>query len=252
MTNAQELYELVDQLREVVEAANEARHWANDSQFAQSYKQLAEAAAAAFPDDPVIGQLQISIPSEFDTLIRGDPSCLTTWVRMQVGRLAIRLSQHARRQAGPARTIVDLDLAFMQDDVLRNITASDFTEAQRCYYADSPKAAALLFGAALEGMLLDVLRRPDIEEDERFSAFLRQNNRRRIVWSRASLHLLLNLAEALRLIRPTTARLATSVVDFRNTVHPAAEAHSGSRSTVREANILLQVVELVATDLQST
>ena len=174
MTTAQDLFELVDDLRSHVEEAAKNQKWINDEQFAKSYKQLALEAGAAFGDDPVIGELQVSIPPEIDALIHKDPSCLTTWLRMQLGRLAIRLAQHARRTQPFETEIADLDLSFMVDGELRNVVANDFSEAQRAYYSGSPKAAAILCGSVIEGMLLDVLQRSEVEEDERFAAFLRR------------------------------------------------------------------------------
>ena len=252
MTNpAQELFELVDDLRTQVNEAFENQKWANDQQFAESYKRLAVQAGYAFPSDPAIVELQVSIPSELDVLIQRDASCLTTWVRMQLGQLAIRLSQHARKSAGPERTLIDLDLAFMQDDQLRNIVVNDFTEAQRAYYADAPKSAALLCGAVIEGMLLDVLRRPEVEEDEHFIAFLKERNWKEINWDQTSLTVFLGLAQTLKRIRPTTFKMAEGMRDFRDTVHPAAEARSESRAGVRDATLLLEIVQLLADDLRA-
>ena len=235
-----------------MEEAAASNKWANDEQFAQSYRHLAGAAAAAFPEDPVIGNLQVNIPPEISALINKDPSCLTTWVRMQLGQLATRLSQHARRSTGTERTLVDIDVSFMQDDQLRNIVVNDFTEAQRSYYADAPKSAALLCGAVIEGMLLDVLHRPKVEEDERFVAFLKERNWKEINWDRTSLTVFLGLAQALKRIRPTTFNMAEGIRDFRDTVHPAAEARSESRAGVRDASLLLEIVQLLADDLRQT
>ena len=250
MSAAEELFELVSELRDVVEEAYAKGKWANDDQFAKSYNRLAKQAGEAFPSDPAIGELQVSIPPELSTLVTTDPSCLTTWVRMQLGQLATRLSQHARRSSGPDRTLIDLDLRFMRDDDLRNIVVNDFMEAQRSFYADAPKAAALLCGSVIEGMLLDVLRRPEVEEDERFGAFLKERNWKELNWDHTSLTVFLGLAQAFKLIRPTTSKMAEGARDFRDTVHAAAEARSGSRAGVRDANLLMQIVELLAYDLR--
>ncbi len=238
MTTAQDLFELVDDLRSHVEEAAASPKWINDEQFAKSYKQLALEAGAAFGSDPVIGELQVSIPPEIDALIHRDPSCLTTWLRMQLGRLAIRLAQHARRTQATETEIADLDLSFMEDGELRNVVSHDFAEAQQSYYSDSPKAAAILCGSVIEGMLLDVLRRSEVEEDERFAAFLNKKNLSKMNWDYTSLSTPLQLAASLDRIRPTTAKLADGVRDFRNTVHPAVEVRSESRAGEQDERCL--------------
>lgn len=248
--SAQELFELVDDLRRHVEEAYERQRWANDAQFAQSYEQLAAIASASFRDDPIIALLQVSIPPELDALIRKDPSCLTAWVRMQLGRLAIRLSQLARRETA-VRSLIDLDLSFMQNDSLREIVANDFTEAQRSYYANAPKAAAILCGSVLEGMLLDALEWEHIESDERVRGLLQSKGIAKLDWNKASLTLLLDLAHALDCIHTSTLKLATSARDFRDTVHPKAEQRERLRAHTAEANVLISVVSLLAADLRA-
>ncbi len=132
-------------------------------------------------------------------------------------------------------TMEELDLSFMSDDELKYIAAQDFLEAQRCYHATAPKAAAVLAGGAIEAMLVDALMAAQQTLD----------------WDRAGLKTLVEEARAAGLIRPSTAKLASSAKDFRDTVHPQAEKREQLRAGVREASILLSIVSLVASDLGS-
>lgn len=243
---AQQLFELANDLADKVEDSYVNQKWANDLQWQLAYARLLRQAQAEFPNEPIIGRLSCDIPREFDLLIGKDDSRLTTWVRAQLGQLVIRLRQLAR-QARPS-TIIDLDLSFMSDAQLRAMASNDFVEAQRAYYANAPKAAALLCGSTLEAMLVDTLRRPHIQNDPRFTRFLNEKKMTQINWNRVSLAVLLDLAGRLELVRPTYLKLALGTADFRDTVHPLAEVRM-QRAGLKEATVLVEIVALLAAEL---
>jgi hypothetical protein len=248
---AQQLFELANDLADRVEDSYASQKWANDLQWQKAYARLLGQAQVEFPDDPIIGRLPSEIPHELDLLIGKDDSRLTTWVRAQLGQLLIRLSQLTRQARPRTDQIKDLNLDFMEDPQLRAMASNDFVEAQRAYYANAPKAAALLCGSTLEAMLVASLRRPSTENDSRFRQFLSDKKMRRIDWNRASLGLLLDLAGRLNLVRPTSLKLASGTVDFRDTVHPLAELRM-QRAGMREATLLIQIVDMVAGELAAS
>lgn len=126
---------------------------------------------------------------------------------------------------------------------------SDWIEAQKAFAAGAYKAAALLVGGLLEGLLVNALQRPDIASGSEYVAAVRGFPRLRgskdINWDRVSLQQLIEAAVSLQTVSETAAHLASGARDFRDTVHPLAEVRLAERAQLEEAKVLMALFELL-------
>jgi len=117
---------------------------------------------------------------------------------------------------------------------VQEVLRLDFIEAQKSFTVGAYKACGLLCGGLIEGMLLDIVqRRSDqpIEQD------------------RVGMTTLIRMASDLKLVGIRALRFAEGARDIRDTVHPRAEVRQGSRVSIEEASILLELVKLIYNDL---
>lgn len=138
------------------------------------------------------------------------------------------------------------DFAFVSDAALRRVLAADYVEAQRSFAVGAFKAAALLVGGLIEGLLLDVLRKPSVvgRNDYQSATASLPNVGGSMNWDKASMSALVRVARELNLIDATIGRMVEGARDFRDPVHPNAEPRPGIRAGREEAELLLALVTL--------
>jgi len=137
--------------------------------------------------------------------------------------------------------------AFILNEELRQVLCADYEEAQLVYRANAFKAAAILCGGLIEGMLLDALDRQEVMAKPEFKQHFKAVPPD---WNQVGLTQLINMAHSVGLLGAAAVRSSGVVKDFRDTVHPRAEIRSHLRAGREEANILLEVVNLVYRDLE--
>ncbi len=133
------------------------------------------------------------------------------------------------------------------------IIVADYREAQVAFDAGAYKAAALLAASVIEGLFLDVLRRPSIMQA---SNYAHATNRLRrggdsINWDRVDLVSLADAAKELGLLHVSVDHLGRGVADFRDTIHPQNELTRGRRPQREEAAVLIHLIPLLSRDFEA-
>ena len=144
------------------------------------------------------------------------------------------------------------DFNFVGDPKIRAVLVADYVEAQRAFASGAFKAAAILAGGVIEGMLLDYLRRPSITAHSKYAEATENfpTTDGAVNWSRVSLTNLIRAASQLGVLG-AGRKLVEGARDFRDTVHPTAEVRLGARAGREEAELLLALVRLIYRDLSS-
>lgn len=139
------------------------------------------------------------------------------------------------------------DFEFISSEELRQVLRADYEEAQLAFGANAYKAAAILCGGLIEGMLLDALDRPEVMAKREFNEFFKTGPPN---WDEVGLAKLINAAHSVGILEAEAVTLSRAVKDFRDTVHPRAEIRTHLRAGREEAKILLEIVNLVYRDLE--
>jgi len=168
----------------------------------------------------------------------------------EIAEIRQALDELLRRQ--PELPPVDVrDFNFVRDPPLRVVLSADYVEAQRAFAFSAFKAAAILAGSVLEGMLLDYLQGPratsSADYEETTKDFPKLDSE--INWNRVSLSNLIGAASQLGALGAGVRKLVEGARDFRDTVHPMAELRLAMRAGREEAELLLALVRLVYRDL---
>jgi hypothetical protein len=133
--------------------------------------------------------------------------------------------------------------AYVTDPDLRKIVERDYAEIDRASQADCWKATIVLAGGAIEAILADLLasraaqakaakaapREPDISK-----------------WTFRNL---IDVAVELSLVSDGVSKLSHPVREYRNLVHPANEKRTALRFGREEANIAVEVLNILHRDL---
>lgn len=155
--------------------------------------------------------------------------------------------EELRRQQPELPPIDVLAFDFVESPLLRQLLSLDYIEAQRAFGVGAFKAASLLAGGIVEGMLLDALCRPTAEAHpgylDAISRFPKADAA--VNWNKVSLNQLASASLSLGLIDETVERLIQGTRDYRDTVHPQAELRAGSRAGREEAELLVAGVRLL-------
>jgi hypothetical protein len=261
--------------------------WGADDVQMQQYNQLANGLAFLFPDDPNLRLVLMpdAILQSFGTIFsptamspdlparrldarlsllidglemtlgetpepeQGKPASevLRSAQSEDVGEVRERLEELLRRKPD----LPELDTRDFFDECLRDVLARDYTEAQQAYVAGAFKAASVLAGGILEGMLLDAIARQPVVERERYTEATAGLPRLagEVNWDRVNLAQLIQAAAQLGILGKSALRLIDGARDFRNALHPRAECREGTRAGKEEAELLLALVRLVYRDL---
>jgi len=259
-----ELLQLATNLYERAKADLDANVLTQDYDYLKEYQLLVTVSKRVCNNDIIIYALPIALPGHYQGvpgIIPGwaevNPRVALSWVVSQTQQLQTRLAQIAGEPGKAQVELLKLGLGFMADEGLKEVVVLDFAEAQQALGAAAPKAAAILCGSAIEGMLVDTLNRGEVLGDNRTQQFFAAKDKARYWragspnWDAIPLRVLYEWAERLSLLRPAVLNLARSVSDFRNTVHPWAEVRDQARAHLQEAAILLQVVQLISAELGS-
>ena len=253
---------LLQQARALLEKIQEnirARNFRSDDVCIKTYNDLIEAAANLFPEDPVLNGGMVIMP---DAYLQGlgfvhfleFPEVTSQRTKEHLTRLINRLEILIGEE--PAQQPLDeRDFSFIKDQDLREVLTLDFIEAQKSFTVGAFKACGLLCGGLIEGMLLDILQRPSVVDenqlDELVSGLNLPRSGQSINWDKTSMTHLIKISRELELVSSRALQFAEGARDIRDTVHPRAEVRQGGRVTRDEAEILIQLVKLIYNDLSA-
>ena len=156
-------------------------------------------------------------------------------------------------RSGSPTAIEDRKFEFVSDDALRAVLVADYREAQLAFQAGAFKASAILSGGILEGLLTNFLRSDSATKLDQFEDATAEFPRKdgEISWDWIGLTKLIEATNALPVLGEGVRSLIQGARDFRDTVHPAAEARKGTRAGLEEAELLLSLVRLLYRDLSN-
>jgi hypothetical protein len=139
------------------------------------------------------------------------------------------------------------DLWFIQDEVLRDLLASDWLEARTIYPACAYKSCVILCGGILEGLLLDALLH---DKQPASTAFKQKYGKNSPQLERWSLQQLVEIGKELGLFSdPTLLPLSDVVRQWRDLVHPGRQVRTTLTVTPEKAAIAINAVSICIHDL---
>lgn len=138
---------------------------------------------------------------------------------------------------------------FVSNTDLRRLLADDYIEVQRTYQVSAFKAATILSGGILEGILYDVFRRPELAGTDAYQTatenFPQKKGQAGINWDAVSLSHLIAGAVKMQILPESIAKMSEGLRDFRDCIHPNAELRDKARAQQEEAHISLLLVRIV-------
>jgi hypothetical protein len=141
------------------------------------------------------------------------------------------------------------DLLFIKDDELRESIRRDVGATYRALNNNEWKAATVLGGAAIEALLHWRLTQPKPTPSEILSAVSTLNAKIPPSQDDWVLSHFIPVAEALKLIKPNTAKAADLARTFRNLIHPGAGVRKNELCDKATAHSAIAALEHVIRDL---
>lgn len=144
---------------------------------------------------------------------------------------------------GAGQPLTPRAFTFVRDPALRAVLERDYVEMLRVQQARAWKAAIVLAGGVLEGILVDLIGR----HADRARKARRAPEEADI--ARWNLGDLINVALELRLVTQAVDRLSHAVRMYRNLIHPAHEVRARVTFGEEEARIAVEVIHVLWRDL---
>ena len=256
VTRAKQLLQQTKTLREQIQENIRTKSFSSDDVCMQAYNDLIEAGANLFPEDPILNGQMIKMPDSITQSLDWQYLMKFPEVPFQrtreyltrlINRLEILLGEEPAQQPLDER-----DFSFITGQKLLEVLRLDFNEAQKSFAVGACKACGLLCGGLIEGMLLDILQRPSVANEEQLAGVAKRLKLPRvgqsIDWDKVSMTNLIKMSRELGLVSSTALKFAEGARDVRDTVHPRAEVRQG-RVSKDEASILLELVKLIYNEL---
>jgi hypothetical protein len=263
LTRAKKMLQQAKKLHEQVQENIRTPSFSSDDIRMQAYNDLIGAAANLFPEDPILNGQMIKMP---DAVVQMFSTKYGGWLPLEsmppelpsrrteehltrlINRLEILLGEEPMKEP-----LEERDFIFITDATLRLVLVLDYIEAQKAFIAEAYKACGLLCGGLIEGMLLNVVQRPDVATEQKLDEVAKRlklpHVGKSVDWDKVSMTGLIEMFKELGLISSPVLRFAEGARDVRDTVHPRAEVRQGNRVFRDEAEILLQLVKLIYNDL---
>ncbi len=167
---------------------------------------------------------------------RYDVTLVHTWLDAAIASL-----ETAQEYSRLEPKIEPMDFSFIHDPRLRGVLDHDTFELQQVFHAGYWKSSIVLAGGAIEGILTDLLNRPE--------AFSAAGAPRKNDITRWTLDELIRVALELNSVNGAVGRLSHSVREYRNLVHPGREIRENLGFGREEATIALEVLRILVRDL---
>jgi hypothetical protein len=136
---------------------------------------------------------------------------------------------------------------FVQDPLLQDQLAKDWDEAQRVHQVKAWKSCVILCGGILEGMLLDVLKRDELQ-----TAYQKLKGKSLPDLNSCYLVNLVEIAKELGLLSKSVGYLGHSLREFRNLVHPGKQVRERINFTQEEAEIAFNIIKVCLRELSKS
>jgi len=138
---------------------------------------------------------------------------------------------------------------FVSDPKIKGICQRDYKELGKVRGAKAHKSTIILSGGLSEALLWDALSRRPVEARTRYKKLYPKKRQLRIEnWT---LECLIGVSADLGIITPGATQLSQTLRDYRNLVHPAKEIRSGYKVEKEEAEIAVNMVQIVMRDLKN-
>lgn len=257
LSKARHLLQQARALHNQIQENIRTRSFGNDDICMRTYNDLTAAAANLFPEDPILdGQMVIMPDAVMTTRAWADFLEFPEVPSQRTDQHLIRLINRLELLLGEEPTQQPLDergFSFVADQNLREVLRLDFIDAQKSFAVGACKACGLLCGGLIEGMLLDIVQRPNVVNEEQLDTVSKKLNLphrgKSLDWDRVSMTNLLKMSNELGLVGSRVLNFIEGARDTRDTVHPRAEVRQGSRVSREEASMLLDLVKLIYNDL---
>lgn len=150
-----------------------------------------------------------------------------------------------------------IDLAFVDDPVLREHLLEDYREAQLSAWTGAYKGASILSASVIEGMFYAAFLQLQAAGDDKIGAILSRIESRpphsgKLKWRRVSLDTFILIARQANVIDTTTAGMLETVKDMRDSIHPAAQSSGMPRATKELADHMLSAIPLIRASLRKS
>lgn len=132
---------------------------------------------------------------------------------------------------------------FLREPKLREIVERDYGEIQRAFISQCWKSTIVLAGGAIEAILADLLL---ANEPSAKAAAATPKKADITKWDLADL---IEVAIELQLVSGGVSKLSHSVREYRNLIHPGNEVRTGLVFDREEAQIALEVLNMLHRDL---
>lgn len=151
-----------------------------------------------------------------------------------------------------------LPLQWMKSDKLQKIVERDYEECRKALSGGANKAALVMAGACMEGVLLGGLLRKHAEDASAKSTIdaellsLGKRWDRSLDLSELELQRLISMSVKHRLIKEPQHKLSDIVLDYRNYIHPGKEMRKDVMSFDKlEVDNTLSILRLVSRDIHA-
>jgi hypothetical protein len=137
---------------------------------------------------------------------------------------------------------------FIQNKEMVPILKRDYDEITKCLKTECWKAAIILCGSSIEGILYDLLKQNEMNALKSKSA-QKDKGGTALSLEDWSLTALINTASELSLIREEIKGLSHTIKEFRNLVHPAKETEGSYTLQKEEAESASTILKILIRDL---
>lgn len=259
--------QLLQQARTLIIQVQEnirTRSFLDDNLHMRNYNDLLMTASELFWDDPVLNGQMIKMPDAVVQMFSPEYGGLLPLEYMPPELPSQRTEEHLTRLINRLELLLGeghmqhgldrRDFAFIADQNLREVLRLDFIEAQKAFIEEAHKACGLLCGGLIEGMLLDVVQKPDVVTEQQLNEVAKSLKLpyigQSVDWDKVSMTHLIKMYSEFGLVSERTLKFTEVARDVRDTIHPRAEVRQG-RVSKDEASILLELVRLIYNDLNA-
>lgn len=240
LSNLRVSYQALREIQKVIEAdAGTSGSGNADGTLVLQYEQFMEQAEIELP-----GLLIKFNPQDYFSHNNGSRQSTyyrASGIRAHIGRNLAILKVRTENLA-ETPVLVEKSFDFIADKSIRSILQRDYNEVQKNMISNNWKSAIILSGGSIEAILLDLIQNNvDLAKSSgkapKESSLLR--------WD---LNNLIDVAVDVGLVGAEVAKLTHSIREYRNLIHPGLEVRSKLKVEPEEANIAVNVLNIIIRD----
>ncbi|MHB8880431.1 MAG: hypothetical protein ACYC69_02855 [Thermodesulfovibrionales bacterium] len=185
-----------------------------------------------------------------EALAKGQERMLAS-INRSMDRTIDRFSRRPEVTVDRKKDIVPPAFDFIVTKELIPILQRDYVEIVRCMDAGCWKAAIILCGSCIEGILFDLLKQNELRALNSKKAQKDREKKTPLALEKWDLNFLIEVALDLRLIGKEIRNLHDSAREYRNLIHPAKEVTSPYKIDKPEATNFIAVLDMLIRDITS-